>query len=176
MLAAAIALICLFCSVFAGWWHPQPVRPDHAGAERCALAPGMERNGLDEIPLGTDDQGPRHPVGADLRRAHLARGRHRPVVLSVVVAWLFGLLAGFQGGWVDAVLMRLCDVMLSFPRHPGRAADRRAGPCVVPNAHESLAFGVLIISISPHRLGAICPHGARLHAGGAQQGIRRLPA
>jgi peptide/nickel transport system permease protein len=26
----------------------------------------------------------------------------------------FGLLAGFRGGWIDT-LMRLCDVMLSFP-------------------------------------------------------------
>ncbi len=37
------------------------------------------------------------------------------VLLSVVVGVALGLLAGFRGGWIDAFLMRLCDVMLSFP-------------------------------------------------------------
>ena len=41
--------------------------------------------------------------------------------VSVVVGVAFGLLAGFLGGWVDAFLMRLCDVMLSFPTDPGGA-------------------------------------------------------
>jgi peptide/nickel transport system permease protein len=35
------------------------------------------------------------------------------VVLSVLVGVGFGLLAGFRGGWIDTLLMRLCDVMLS---------------------------------------------------------------
>ena len=38
------------------------------------------------------------------------------VLLSMLVGVTLGLLAGFRGGWVDAFLMRLCDVMLSLPR------------------------------------------------------------
>ena len=38
------------------------------------------------------------------------------VLLSMVVGVSAGLLAGYVGGRVDAVLMRLCDVVLSFHR------------------------------------------------------------
>jgi peptide/nickel transport system permease protein len=38
------------------------------------------------------------------------------VVIAVIVGLAFGVLAGFFGGWVDAVLMRIVDVMLAIPR------------------------------------------------------------
>jgi peptide/nickel transport system permease protein len=37
------------------------------------------------------------------------------VALALVMGVAIGVIAGFAGGWVDAVLMRLVDVMLSFP-------------------------------------------------------------
>ncbi len=37
------------------------------------------------------------------------------VALALVMGVAIGLVAGFVGGWVDTVLMRLVDVMLSFP-------------------------------------------------------------
>jgi len=37
------------------------------------------------------------------------------VALALVMGVAIGLVAGFAGGWVDTVLMRLVDVMLSFP-------------------------------------------------------------
>ena len=37
------------------------------------------------------------------------------VGIAVVIGTVIGLLAGFYGGWVDAVLMRLVDIMLCFP-------------------------------------------------------------
>jgi peptide/nickel transport system permease protein len=37
------------------------------------------------------------------------------VALALVVGGLIGLLAGFAGGWVDEILMRVVDVMLSIP-------------------------------------------------------------
>lgn len=37
------------------------------------------------------------------------------VLIGVVVGGLAGLLAGFLGGWVDVVLARLVDVLLSIP-------------------------------------------------------------
>ena len=36
-------------------------------------------------------------------------------MLSMLIGVALGLLAGFLGGWIDTFLMRLCDVMLSFP-------------------------------------------------------------
>mgnify|MGYP002144893051 CR=1 FL=1 len=59
-----------------------------------------------------------------------------------------GLLAGFRGGWIDTVLMRLCDVMLSFPAILVALLIAGVGRALFPDAHEGLAFGVLIMSIS----------------------------
>ena len=36
-------------------------------------------------------------------------------VLSSVIGLAVGALAGFRGGWIDAVLMRFTDVLLAFP-------------------------------------------------------------
>lgn len=35
--------------------------------------------------------------------------------ISVLVGTIFGFLAGYFRGYVDAIIMRICDVMLSFP-------------------------------------------------------------
>ncbi len=70
------------------------------------------------------------------------------VVLSVVVGVGLGLLAGFVGGAIDTFLMRLCDVMLSFPSILVALLIAGVGRALFPNAHDSLAFGVLIVSIS----------------------------
>lgn len=37
------------------------------------------------------------------------------VGIALVIGTLMGLAAGFYGGWVDSVLMRLVDIMLAFP-------------------------------------------------------------
>ena len=59
-----------------------------------------------------------------------------------------GLLSGFAGGRVDAFIMRVCDVMLSFPSILIALLIDGVGRAMFPNAHESLAFGVLILAIS----------------------------
>ena len=38
-----------------------------------------------------------------------------PSIISLVIGVIVGLNAGYFGGWLDYVLMRLADVMLSFP-------------------------------------------------------------
>ncbi len=38
-----------------------------------------------------------------------------PTLLSMVLGALLGVLAGYAGGWVDAVIMRLADIVLAFP-------------------------------------------------------------
>ncbi|MBC9176089.1 ABC transporter permease subunit [Pseudoroseomonas ludipueritiae] len=37
------------------------------------------------------------------------------VLLGGVLGVTLGLVSGFFGGWVDSLIMRLCDVMLAFP-------------------------------------------------------------
>jgi peptide/nickel transport system permease protein len=70
------------------------------------------------------------------------------VLLSVLIGVSLGLLAGFRGGWLDTFLMRLCDVMLSFPAILVALLIAGVGRALFPNAHEGLAFGVLIVSIT----------------------------
>ena len=37
------------------------------------------------------------------------------VVWSIVIGMLIGAIAGFAGGWLDNILMRLMDMLLAFP-------------------------------------------------------------
>ena len=149
ILAAVIALICVFCSVFAGWVAPHnPFDLATLELSDARLPPAWSAEGSSKYLLGTDDQG-RDILSALIygARISLVVGL-ASVVLSVVVGVAFGLLAGFRGGWIDAVLMRLCDVMLSFPAILVALLIAGVGRALFPNAHESLAFGVLILSIS----------------------------
>jgi peptide/nickel transport system permease protein len=149
MLAAAIAFVCVFCSVFAGWVSPH--NPfDLASLELgdARLPPAWSAEGTTKYLLGTDDQ------GRDILSAVIYGARISLVVglvsvmLSVFVGVIFGLLAGFWGGWLDAFLMRVCDVMLSFPPILVALLIAGVGRALFPNAPTTVAFGVLILSIS----------------------------
>jgi peptide/nickel transport system permease protein len=65
--------------------------------------------------LGTDD------LGRDVwsRLVYGARASMQAAAIAVALALALGvpvgLLAGFRGGWADAVLMRVADTLLSFP-------------------------------------------------------------
>jgi peptide/nickel transport system permease protein len=70
------------------------------------------------------------------------------VALSALVGVSLGLLAGFVGGKLDAFIMRVCDVMLSFPVILIALLIAGVGRAVFPNAPSAMVFGVLILSIS----------------------------
>ena len=38
-----------------------------------------------------------------------------PTLISMVAGAVLGILAGYLGGWVDTLIMRLADIMLAFP-------------------------------------------------------------
>ena len=149
--AAVIALVCVFCAVFAGWVAPHnPFDLTTLELSDARLPPAWNSadGGSWKYPLGTDDQG-RDILSAVIygARISLIVGL-ASVILSVVVGVSLGLVAGFRGGWVDGALMRLCDVMLSFPAILVALLIAGVGRAMFPNADESLAFGVLIVSIS----------------------------
>ncbi|WP_295981168.1 ABC transporter permease [uncultured Variovorax sp.] len=149
MAAALIALVCVFCAVFAGWVSPHnPFDLATLELGDARLPPAWSAEGSSKYLLGTDDQG-RDILSAVIygARISLIVGLVS-VVLSVVVGVVLGLLAGFFGGWLDSFLMRVCDVMLSFPPILVALLIAGVGRALFPGAHESLAFGVLIISIS----------------------------
>jgi peptide/nickel transport system permease protein len=149
MAAAFIAVICVFSSLFAGWVAPHnPFDLSTLELGDARLPPSWMEGGSGKYLLGTDDQG-RDILSAVIYGARISLiVGVASVILSVLVGVTLGLLAGFRGGWIDGALMRLCDVMLSFPAILVALLIAGVGRALFPNANEGLAFGVLILSIS----------------------------
>ncbi len=147
--AAAIAFVCVFCAVFANWVAPHnPFDLTTLELSDARRPPAWSAEGSAKYLLGTDDQG-RDILSALMygARISLVVGA-ASVLLSMVIGVVLGLLAGFKGGWLDAFLMRLCDVMLSFPPILVALLIAGVGRAMFPNAHDTVAFGVLIVSIT----------------------------
>jgi len=149
IVAACIALVCIVSALFADFVAPHnPFDLATLDLSDARLPPAWIEGGSTKFLLGTDDQG-RDILSALIygSRISLSVGL-ASVILSVGIGVSLGLLAGFRGGWLDAFLMRLCDVMLSFPAILVALLIAGVGRALFPNAHESLAFGVLIVSIT----------------------------
>jgi peptide/nickel transport system permease protein len=147
--AAAIAFVCVFCAVFANWvapHHPFDLATLELGD--AFLPPRWMHDGNPKYLLGTDDQ------GRDIFSALMFGARISllvglaSVVVSIVIGVSLGLLSGFIGGRTDAFIMRVCDVVLSFPAILVALLIAGVGRALFPNANDAVAFGVLIMSIS----------------------------
>jgi peptide/nickel transport system permease protein len=149
IVAAVLAFICMFCAVFAPWVSPHnPFDLASLELSDARLPPAWEADGRAKYLLGTDDQG-RDILSALMYGARISLFvGFAAVLLSVVVGVSLGLLSGFVGGKIDAFIMRVCDVMLSFPSILVALLIDGVGRALFPDAHEALAFSVLIIAIS----------------------------
>lgn len=66
-------------------------------------------------PFGTDGQG-RDVLARTLHGARLSLAVGLGArILSLLLGGALGFLAGFRGGWVDALVMRIADVFFAFP-------------------------------------------------------------
>ena len=149
MIAAAVALICVFCALFAGVIAPHnPFDLATLELSDSMLPPAWMDGGQAKYLLGTDEQG-RDVFSALMygARISLLIGG-ASVVVSVLIGVSLGLLAGYAGGKIDAFIMRVCDVMLSFPSILIALLIAGVGRALFPQAHDSLAFGVLILAIA----------------------------
>lgn len=149
MVAAAVALLCAACAAFAPWIAPHdPFDLSTLDLSDSHLPPAWLPDGRSAFPLGTDDQG-RDILSALMygARISLLVGLGS-VLLSMAFGVVAGLVAGFIGGVVDAVLMRLCDVTLSFPAILVALLIDGVGRVVFPHARDVLAFLVLIFSLT----------------------------
>jgi peptide/nickel transport system permease protein len=107
MIGAVILVILVLLAVGASWVANQDPNAVDLRAYRMPPSAGHF--------LGTDSSG--RDVFARLlhgARISLSVG---VVAVSVYTALglIFGALAGYYGGWVDSVLMRLADVVMAFP-------------------------------------------------------------
>lgn len=62
------------------------------------------------------------------------------VIIQVVLGTVLGVLAGYYGGWVDSVIMRACDVVLSVPNLILALAIMAVLGNTVPNLIAVLSF------------------------------------
>ena len=149
VVAALVAFICIFCAVFANVVAPyNPFDLATLELSDAFLPPSWIEGGNPKYLLGTDDQ------GRDILSALMFGARISlfvgvaAVVISVLMGVSLGLLAGFAGGKVDTVIMRVCDVMLSFPAILVALLITGVSRALFPNSQELLVFGVLILSIT----------------------------
>jgi peptide/nickel transport system permease protein len=147
--AAVVALTCAFCAFFAGFIAPHnPFDLATLELSDSMLPPAWMEGGQAKYLLGTDEQG-RDVLSAlfyGARISLLIGGAS--VIVSMLIGVSLGLLSGYAGGRVDGFIMRVCDVMLSFPSILIALLIAGVGRALFPQAHDSLAFGVLILAIS----------------------------
>ncbi len=102
-------LIAVFANVLA------PHLPAEQFRDSLLRPPAWQEGGSWQFILGTDD------VGRDVLSRLMYGARLSllvgcmVVVLSLMLGVVFGLLAGYCGGAVDATIMRLVDIMLALP-------------------------------------------------------------
>jgi len=102
-LLALLVLVAVFAPLLTSW---DPLKQD--------LTASLQRPGNGHL-LGTDQLGrdvyARLIYGArtDLRVGALA------VLFPFLIGATLGLVAGWRGGWFDAILMRVVDIVVAFP-------------------------------------------------------------
>lgn len=113
-LLVALAMAC--GAVFAPWVAPfNPFDLASLDLNDSLLPPAWAAQGSMRYWLGTDDQG-RDVLSTILygSRISLLVGLSS-VLLAMLLGVALGLVSGFVGGRIDAVIMRIADVQLSFP-------------------------------------------------------------
>ena len=92
-----------------------PHLPYEQYRDAVLLPPMWEEGGRATFPLGTD------PVGRDML-SRLLYGAQYSLFIGVVVTTIalvggifIGVIAGYFGGWIDTVIMRIMDIILAFP-------------------------------------------------------------
>jgi peptide/nickel transport system permease protein len=124
------------------------LQPGDARAQRFDAAAVVDGGRHAKYLLGTDEQG-RDVLSALMfgARISLFVGA-ASVLLSLLIGVTLGLLSGYVGGRLDALIMRVCDVMLSFPSILIALLFAGVGHAIYPNAGDSLAFSVVIVAIA----------------------------
>ena len=147
--AALVALICVGGAALAPWIAPHdPFDLATVDLLDAFAPPAWLDGGKAAYPLGTDDQG-RDMLSAILYGARISLGVGlASVALALALGVSLGLAAGYAGGRVDAFLMRLADVQLSFPAILiALLIDGLARVALPAARHADIALGVLVLAI-----------------------------
>jgi peptide/nickel transport system permease protein len=149
MISLAVFLFCVAAALFAPLIAPHnPFDLRTLNLSDSSLPPSWEANGRATFFLGTD------PNGRDMLSAIMFGARLSLLVglASVAFAMILGvglgLVAGYVGGKVDAFIMRVADVQLSFPAILIALLIYGVARAFLPRGmHDQMAVFVLILAI-----------------------------
>ncbi len=149
MVAAAVTAVILLGAAFAPWIAPHdPFDLAAIDLMDASLPPVWMEGGDARFLLGTDDQG-RDVLSTIMYGARISLGVGLAAVLfSLVLGVGLGLFSGYVGGSIDAFIMRVADVQLSFPAILIALLVDGVVRGVLPrDMHDELAIYVLVFSI-----------------------------
>jgi peptide/nickel transport system permease protein len=150
IVAAAIFLVIVLAALLAPWVAPHnPFDLRTLNLLDAFTPPSWTERGNKTYFLGTDDQG-RDVISAIIfgSRMSLVIGL-AATVLAMLVGVTLGLLSGYVGGKLDAFIMRVADVQLSFPAILiALLIDGLARASLPKEMHDTLAVYVLILAIA----------------------------
>jgi peptide/nickel transport system permease protein len=148
--AAAVTFVLIAAALLCPWIAPHnPFDLASLNIMDSHDPPAWVAGGSREYPLGTDDQG-RDVLSAVLygMRVSIMVG-FAAVVLALAIGVSLGLLAGYAGGWVDTMVMRICDVLLSFPAILiALLVDGIARSLLPHDRQDQIAFYVVVLAVT----------------------------
>jgi peptide/nickel transport system permease protein len=149
VISALVAAICIGGAVLAPWISPHnPFDLASLQLMDAFKPPAWSADGDATYLLGTDNQG-RDMLSAIIygARVSLLVG-FLAVVMSVLIGVSVGLAAGYLGGTVDAVLMRIADIKLTFPTILiALLIDGVTRAALPRDVHDEVALYVVIFAI-----------------------------
>ncbi len=149
VVAAALTLLCVGGALLAPWIAPHnPFDVATLSLNDAFKPPLWEPAGDASYPLGTDDQG-RDLLSTIIYGARISLGVGlASVVFALTLGVTLGLVSGYFGGRLDAIIMRVADVQLSFPAILiALLVDGVARVALPSDTHDDIAIPVLVLSI-----------------------------
>jgi len=145
----AVFAVCVFAALFAPWVAPHnPFDLKTLNLSDSSLPPAWVEGGRPMFLLGTDGQG-RDVLSAIMfgARISLMVGL-ASVAFALILGVALGLVAGYVGGKIDAFIMRVADVQLSFPAILiALLIDGVARVALPRDQHDQVALFVLVLAI-----------------------------
>jgi peptide/nickel transport system permease protein len=149
IVSAAVTAIFFLASAFAPWIAPHdPFNPASLDLMEAFTPPVWEADGTGKFLLGTDDQG-RDVLSTIIfgSRVSLIVG-FAAVGFSIILGVGLGLLAGYLGGWIETIVMRMADVQLTIPAILVALMIDGIARIVLPvDMRDEMAIYVLILAI-----------------------------
>jgi peptide/nickel transport system permease protein len=149
VIAACVTAVIMMAAIAAPLIAPHtPFDPASLDLMDASTPPAWYEDGTSKFLLGTDDQ------GRDIFSTILYGSRisifvgFASMLLAMTIGITLGLISGYIGGAVEAFIMRIADVQISFPAILTAMLIYGVAFSLLPNErHEDLVVWVLVLAI-----------------------------